>query len=264
MDTVNVIAAPDGGFVGLYHSYRADTGYRVHLATSSDLMNWTWRVTLAEQASMPTIEPDGDGGFVVAWEQEPANHLRFAYYESWGDLLAGVAAKTLDAPRRLSKCAEGTPNQYSASSHWIDVGFHYFGDCELDRQARGTSDWTSWSPARQPSLDAALEAHGVMGGIGDRDDVVFEWFPFTLLEGQVVKDDWRTWRVFLIDQTGQAEPLSIRTHAGSLAFTNPTIELIEIQGREAILVTLFVPQEGAAGTEVGELIYYRLLDGEGS
>lgn len=263
MDTVNIIAAPDGGFVGLYHSYRAGT-YRVHLATSSDLMNWTWKVTLAEQASMPTIEPALGGGYVVAWEQEPGNHLKFAYYESWTDLLDGVASKTLDAPRRSSSCAEGTPNLYVASRSRLDVGFHYFGDCVLDRQARGTSDWTSWSPVRQPSLDDALEVHGVMGGIGDRDDVTFEGIAFTLLEGQVVKDDWRTWRIFLLDDaTGEAEPLSVHTDAGSLAFTNPTIELIEIGGRDAILVTLFVPQEGAAGAEVGELIYYRLLEPAG-
>lgn len=264
MDTVNIIAAPGGGFVGLYHSYRAAT-YRVHLATSSDLMNWAWKVTLAEQASMPTIEPAPGGGYVVAWEQEPGNHLKFAYYESWTDLLDGAASKTLDAPRRFSSCAEGTPNLYVASRSWLDVGFHYFGDCELDRQARGTSDWTSWSPVRQPLLDDALEAHGVMGGIGDRDDVTFEGIGFTLLEGQVVKNDWRTWRIFLLDDaTGEAEQLSFRTDAGSFAFTNPTIELIEIGGRAAILVTLFVPQEGAAGSEVGELIYYRILEPAGT
>lgn len=107
-------------------------------------------------------------------------------------------------------------------------------------------------PVRQPLLDDALEVHGVMGGIGDRDDVAFEGIGFTLLEDQVVKNDWRTWRIFLLDDaTGEAEPLSFRTDAGSFAFTNPTIELIEIGGRDAILVTLFVPQEGAAASEVG-------------
>jgi hypothetical protein len=30
-----------------------------------------------------------------------------------------------------------------------------------------------------------------------------------------------------------------------------------IDGRHAILVTLFVPGEGARGAEAGELIYYR-------
>ena len=35
------------------------------------------------------------------------------------------------------------------------------------------------------------------------------------------------------------------------------IEQIEIGGQDAILVTLFIPQEGAAGVEAGQLIYYR-------
>lgn len=29
-----------------------------------------------------------------------------------------------------------------------------------------------------------------------------------------VKEDWSTWRAFLIDETGEAERLDIRTHAG--------------------------------------------------
>ena len=76
--------------------------------------------------------------------------------------------------------------------------------------------------------------------------------------GQVVQDGWRTWRVYLHDDViGQSQRLNIRTHAGSTAFTNPTIERVTIGGQTAILVTLFVPMEGARGAEAGELIYYR-------
>jgi hypothetical protein len=263
MDTVKIVAIPEsGGFVGLYHSYREATeAFYVHLATSSDLMNWTWRVELASEASMPTIKPASDGGYVVAWEQEPDNHLKFAYYSTWTNLLNGVASKTFDAPRRLSSCAEGTPNLYSASSTWVDVGFHFYANCDLDRQARGTTDWRSWSPAEKPLLDRAILVHGVMGGVGDRDVVSFKGFDFTLIEGQVIRDDWRSWRIFLYDdETGQAEQLNIRTHAGSVAFTNPTVEQIVIGGQKAVLVTLFVPQEGAKSTEAGQLIYYRVYE----
>ena len=135
MDAVKIIAIPEsGGFVGLYHSFREDTGtFAVHLATSEDLMNWTWRRQLGDNASMPTIKPASDGGYVVAWEQEPPNHVRLLYYRSWSDLLAGPASKTFDAPLRLSSCAEGTPNLYAASSLAVDVGFHFYRDCQLDR-----------------------------------------------------------------------------------------------------------------------------------
>jgi len=261
MDTVKVIALPEsGGFGGLYHSYRADTGqYAVHLATSADLMNWTWRRILAEDASMPTIKPASDVGYVVAWEQEPPNHIRLTYYRSGSELLAGVGSKTFDAPLRLSSCAEGTPNLYAASSTSVDVGFHFYRGCQVDRQARGTTDWLTWTSAARPTLDAALEARGVMGGIGDRDVIRFRGFDLTLIEGQFVNEDPRTWRVFLYDdQTEEAEPLAFRTAAGSIAFSNPTIAAIEIEGQTAILVTLFIPGEGARGEEAGELIYYQI------
>jgi Tol biopolymer transport system component len=262
LDTLKVLPAPDGeGFVGLYHSVSDNPmTLDVHLATSTDLMEWTWQTTLAEFASMPTIRPASDGGYVVAWEQEPGNHLRFAYYATWADLLDGEASKSLDAPRRLSSCAEGTPNLYAASSTWLDVGFHYYRGCTHDRQARGTSDWTSWSPARQQALDHAIEALGGQGGIGDRDTLTFEGVDFTIVEAQLVNEDWLTWRLFLLDETGGAGRLDVHSHSGSVAFTNPTIELIEIDGQRALLVTLFVAQEGASGTEVGELIYYRILE----
>ncbi len=260
MDTVKIIAVPEaGGFVGLYHSFREDSHtFAVQLATSSDLMNWTWQRQLAENASMPTIKAASDGGYVVAWEQEPPNHVKLTYYRSWTDLLAGEASKSFNAPMQLSSCAEGTPSLYSASSTAVDVGFHFYRDCDLDREARGFTDWHSWTSAPRPALDAALEARGVMGGIGDRDVIRFRGFDLTLIEGQVVKGDWRTWRVFLYDEvTGHAQPIPFLTDSGSVAFGNPTITAIEIDGRRAILVTLFLPQEGARGGEAGELIYYR-------
>ena len=98
-----------------------------------------------------------------------------------------------------------------------------------------------------------------MGGIGDRDVIRFRGFDLTLIEGQLVNEDPRTWRVFLYDdQTNNAQALYFRTSAGSIAFANPTIADIEIGGRKAILVTQFIPGEGARGSEAGELIYYRV------
>jgi hypothetical protein len=262
LDGIKIIAAPDGGFVGVSHSYHDPPGmYVVNLATSANLMDWTWRVELAQQASMPTIRPASDGGYVVAWEQEPHNHLAFAHYRSWADLLAGSRAKTFEAPNSLSICAEGTPNLYQASSTFLDVGFHFYDGCELDRQAHGTTDWSSWNATPEPALEAAVRAHGVEGGVGDRDVIDHKSADLTLIEGQAVLGDWRTWRVFLYDAAiGDAEQLAFRTDAGSTAFTNPTIEAIDVDGQAAIVVTLFVPQEGAHGGEAGELIYYRILD----
>jgi hypothetical protein len=52
----------------------------------------------------------------------------------------------------------------------------------------------------------------------------------------------------------------MRTHAGSVAFANPTIEQIEIGGQKVILVALFLPGEGARGAEAGQPIYYRTYE----
>lgn len=260
MDGVKIISSSAaGGFIGVYHSYsETNGGFYAHLATSSDLMNWTWRRELASQAAQPTIRASEDG-YVVAWEQEPDNHLKFVYYRSWTDLLNGNASKTFDAPRQLSLCAEGTPNLYSASSVSIDVGFHYWWNCDVDRQARGTTNWSSWSSRAEEQLDASILTHGVEGNVGDRDGMFsFRGYDFALIEGQFRKGDFGSWRTFLYNPyTGQADQLQIRTNAGSTAFANPTIEQVEIDGRKAILVTLFLPHEGAKTGEAGELIYYR-------
>ena len=60
------------------------------------------------------------------------------------------------------------------------------------------------------------------------------------------------------------QQLNIRTNAGSLAFSNPAIEDVEIDGQRAIVVSLFVLGEGARGTEGGSLIYHRTHDQAGS
>jgi hypothetical protein len=261
MGGVKIISSADaGGFIGVYSTFSNATGtFYVHLATSSDLMNWNWQRELASEASQPTIKASGDG-FVVAWEQGLDNHLKFAYYSTWTDLLNGVASKTFDAPRQLSpSCSEGTPNLYSASSASIDVGFHYHWNCDVDRQARGTTNWKSWSSRPQQQLDAPILAHGVEGNIGDRDGMFnFRGYDFIIIEGQFTKGDFNSWQTFLYDpHTGTADQLSIRTAARSTAFANPTIEEVEIGGEKAVLVTLFLPHETAPGGEAGELIYYR-------
>lgn len=258
LDCLKIIqSSAVGGFIGVYHTFDGSK-FDVHLATSTDLLTWRWIRRLGTSASQPTIAPT-DSGFVVVWEQEPQNHLRFTYYRNWSDLEAGTPLKTLDAPQTLSPCAEGTPNIYAASATAVDAGFHYFAECDVDRQARGTTDWSSWKSTPQPALDSAVLAHGIRGNVGDRDGPIrFRGFDFSLIEGQRVKGDFGSWRVFLYDhQTGAAEPLNIVTHAGSTAFGNPTIASIDFRGRRALVITLFLFGEGAGLREGGPLIYYR-------
>jgi len=163
MDTVKIIQDATGGYLAVSHHLAADGHFRVNLATSTDLLNWHWVRELAGSntgpASQPTIAQASNGGFVMAWEQEQPgggnNHLAFRYFASRTDLLAGQVTRSFDAPRQLSSCAEGTPNIYEITlspdidHSTIDIGGHYWWNCDRDRQQRGQlTNFNSWSTER--------------------------------------------------------------------------------------------------------------------
>ena len=256
MDGLKVIAsAAAGGFIGVYQTNDGGS-FDAHLATSTNLLDWHWRVTLERQAAQPTIKAAGNG-YVVVMETDGDNHLRFHYYTSWTALLSASPSKTYDAPRTLSPCAEGTPNIYEGDDSHVDVGFHYWSDCNVGRQARGVTDWTSWSAAPEVALDTAITAYGI-AGVGDRDVVTFRGYQFAVIEGEGVRNDWTSWRIFLYDyQTRTADKLDILTDGGSISFGNPTVEQIELGGQPALVMSLYLFLDGARGGETGSLVYYR-------
>jgi hypothetical protein len=267
MDTAKIIQDPAGGYLAVYHTY-VDGLVRASVASSSDLLTWTFRRELARDASQPHIVALPNGAYLIAWEQEPGNHVAFRYYATRSALFGGTAARSFDAPRQLSSCAEGTPNIYSVTlspdidHSTIDVGGHYFWNCDRDRQLRGTlRNFNSWTAQAQPGFDNALLHWGVGGNIGDRDALRFKSFSFGVIEGQYVKGDFGSWRTFVYDyQTGNADLANIRTDGGSAAFANPTATLLTLpDGRAGIVVSLFVPSENSAPGEAGQLIYYRPL-----
>ena len=264
LDCIKIIANPyvSGQFIGVSHA-GFNGVLKVNLAVSTDLVNWTWVRELAGsnngQASQPTIAVASDGGFVVAWEQEPNNHIKVVYFNNWTNLQAGIVAKSYDCPRLLSTCAEGTPNIYSASSTRCDIGHHYYANCTVDRQARGTlTNFNTWTTSKQSNVDNAMLYWGVKGNIGDRDGYTnYMGYNFGVFEGQYTAGDWASWRTFLYDyQTGNADTTIIKTDGGSVAFANPTITKTQLNGQNIMLVTLFIPSEGAGPREAGELIYY--------
>ena len=120
--------------------------------------------------------------------------------------------------------------------------------------------------------------HGYRGSVGDRDTIRFKGYDFTFIEGQFEPDSWDAWRIFVYDEeTGAADRASypafvpeppsehvfIRTHHGSHSFSNISVSEVELGGRPAIVVGLFI-QRGHPDEE-GPLIYYRVLDdGAGS
>lgn len=270
MDTVKIIDNPAGGYLGIYH-----TGDTVNLALSTDLLDWTFVRALDDQATQPTIRALPTGGFLTSVEFNDQHGsggcVRFRHYPNLPALYAGKHDRDHTAPRTLSRCNEGTPNIRSVSlspdidHSVIEVVFHYHRNCDVDRQARGRlTDFTAWATVADVAADDALIAaakaagHRVRGNIGDRDSEVFAGTTYTLVEIQYRKGDFGSWRVYLRDEgSADVDYLPIKTHGGSTAFANPTLTKITApSGHKAVVVTMFIPAEGAAPGEAGELIYF--------
>jgi hypothetical protein len=274
MDTLKIIGRSGGGYLGVYHT-EINGVFVVKLATSQDLLNWTYKTDLAVHGSQPTLTHLSDGGYLLVYEADSnctglgsgGNCLRFLHYATQTALLTATPDRSYQAPRTLSKCAEGTPNIYNATLQpdidhsTINIGFHYFRDCDVDRQASGVlTNFSSFSAAPNAELNSAIENFGVQGNIGDRDAITFEGETYNIHEGQYTKGDWSSWRVFLYDwATHAAQQLGVRTDRGSVSFANPTFSLVDSpngEGRKALVVTLFLPLAGSGLNEAGELVYY--------
>jgi hypothetical protein len=263
MGPSEIIWVPEAhAFAAAYYPGTDAGGHdRAHIATSTDLVNWTWRVEIADLAAMPAIAAGPNGSYVVAWEQEPDQiHMVLEEFASWDKLLANTPARHFDVPITTPACGEGTPSFESVAAERVQIGFHYHGSCERDRQAVGWTDWTSWQSDLRPEMDQALIDNGVGSHMGDRDSITYRGHEFMIIEAQRVLDDWSSWRLFLYDPESEtALPLDIRTDAGSVSFGNPSLEMVDIGGRPSLLVSLYVFSEGSRGGEAGALIYYREL-----
>jgi hypothetical protein len=269
MDALKIISKPGGGYLGVYHNGPRGV-FQVYVAESRDLLHWTSRALLDQDASQPAIAALSGSGYLLADEAHvnqgvKVRTLRFRHYASLAALLSGRADRTYEAALTLapgSAKAEGTPNIFSASlspglSHSrIVIGFHYRRPHGLDRPGIGVlTNFSAWSARPDTALEAALRADGVSGAIGDRDTVSFLGTPLELIEAQAGTGP--AWHVYLYDhRTHVATPLHIRTSHGSHSFGNPTVTSLRApSGATALAFTLFLPTPAPDG-EAGELIYY--------
>jgi hypothetical protein len=269
LDGLKIIESAPGSYVGIYHALDAGL-FRLKIATSRDLLNWRWRADLDTAAAQGAVAKAADGSYVVAYEKSSPGEvrLRFRGYDSLDHLLAGAYDREFTAPRLLAPTAEGTPSIETVDlgpatgGSTITVGFHYYRDALVDRQARGTlTDFSSWSAVAAPERDAMFAPFEVNGNIGDRDWFELHGHSYAVQEAQATKDDWGSWRTYLVDRTtAQAFPLAMRTLGGSRAFGNPTATVVTgPSGMPAIVVTQFVFSEAAAAGEAGSLIYFKEL-----
>jgi hypothetical protein len=278
MDGLKIVDNPRGGYLGVYHTTEAHRVHASRVATSPDMFTWTRRAVISPRASMPTIKVLSDGSVLIAEEADNNSSstssrtwLRVKHYPSVTALLSGRASRSIDLPHTLAPYvgAEGTPDirtvrlRGSIDRSTIVLGFHYLRKTDkVDRQARGVlTNLHSWRTQRLPERDAPIERLGVRGNIGDRDTVVLGGQRLALVEGQGTVGSFGTWDTYLYEDVHHtARRLNIRTNAGSTAFANPSISLVRApSGAPAVVVTLFIPQEGAVGGESGELVYYRVI-----
>ena len=279
MDTAKVIADGHDSYLAVYHTL-LPTGFHVRLATSPDLLEWTYVRTLEQRASQPTIAALSDGGFLVAYEKDGSGTicrgsgscLGFEHYPDRDALLGGDPSRTVTVNRTLSPCNEGTPNIYAATldpdigHSIINVGFHYFRNCDVDRQAIGTlTNFSSWKVQADTNLNNRFASLGTINGnVGDRDAFLYKGRSYSLVEAQRTKNDFGTWRPYLFDRAANTlTALTLETPGQSTAFGNPTYTELDLPGGlgRGFVATQFIFSEGAGSTELGSeagaLFYYR-------
>jgi len=273
METLKIVQDPSGGYLGVYHTQSRGV-LSVKVATSSDLLRWTYRATLDTHASQPALALLPDGGALLVEEADnkglgspTRTWLRFRHYPNEQALLKSRSDRSFDAPHTLVPArsgAEGTPSIDHAKlapdldHSTITVGFHYFRQAKADRQASGTlRNFSSWTTQARTDVDAALKAQGVTGNIGDRDIVSYQGATTEVVEAQATTAS--PWQIYLYDlATKRATPAHVKTHKGSKSFANPSVTSLRApSGAPALVVTLFLPLSGAAPGEAGELVYYR-------
>ena len=262
MDAAQIVQAQDGSYLAVYHTLLADGRFHAAVATSTDLLHWQRRHDFGPGTHQASLAHDGRGGYVLAHEKDPRNHIAVRSYEDVAALLAGRARHSFDAPLTLSRCAEGTPSITAVRGATVHLTGHYRAGCDTDRQLRATlTGFRHWHAEPDRRLDRAVRSLGNGGNIGDRAPVELGGQRVVLVEGQGRRGDFGSWATYAYDPpSGRADRLDIRTHGGSRAFANPSATLLtDPRGEPALLVSLFVPGEGSAPGESGQLLYWREL-----
>lgn len=262
MDCLKVEQAARDLYIGVHHRLK-DKDFELCLVESKDLKSWRHQRVIAFKGHQGTLTRVG-ARWLLAWEQTNSNgnHVRLEAFSSLENLRKGVVEKSADIERTLSPRAEGTPSIESVSFNrgWerstIRIGFHYWRDADVDRQATGTlSGFKEWSASPVDTVNKDLEPI-YRGNIGDRDTANFGPYAISLMEGQLTKGHWSSWRILARVGQGKFNPLDIKTPGGSTSFANPTITSVNLpDGRPGAIVTLFLPAQGNAAKESGELVY---------
>ena len=212
-------------YLGLYH---ANVGgqYNVRLASSSDMMSWTYRRTIIYNADMPylkRVDSGQNGWLLLAHEQwmnpgsKLPSRLGFKLFYNESQLLSGVHFNSYIAPLSVGKHSqlEGTPNIYNARRSIVkdlvvvnaEIGFHFNNDKGVDTVASSqlqnfgpTALAPEWhDPHEEVRYNQMFIDKGAIGNIGQRASGMISTMHISLQEANIGKmpptiwEDWRTW-----------------------------------------------------------------------
>ncbi len=264
MGCAKIIADPaTSGYLAVYGYGNTQIG----IATSTNLKDWTFRAQIDSSATQPYINALPDGSFLVSSEfnNGGGGHVRLVWFKNRQDLLSGGGSSTtINIPRTLSNCNEGTPNLYSVSLNpdimhsVISVGQHYHWNCDRDREAMGVlRNFAEWTTAPQSGVNTAVMngaiaiGAAINGNIGARDYFRYDNHRYNLIEAQYTKGDFGTWNFYLYDWLfGTAEEIEMVSADGPLgSIGNPRVShLIGPDGKPCLVMTgfMFNPQVGPA------------------
>lgn len=270
LDCLKVQPSTDGGYLGVHHTLESGV-FRLHLVESKDLLNWRFVAKIDDHAHQGTLFPVGRR-WVLAWEKDgpDGNFINLAAYDSAADLRANRPAKSVSLPRQFSPSAEGTPNirRVIFDEDWsrsqVDLGFHFWRNSDVDRQAFGwISGFEKMTYSGIDKINDCLEAT-YQGNIGDRDEFEVGGRTYRVLEAQYKKADWGSWRILFGEPSGKLVELKIATPGRSTSFANPAVTALMLPtGKPGLFVSYFLPSQGNAKGESGQLIYYRELKDSG-
>ena len=228
VDAIKGDKGPWGGhsYIGVYHVH-VNNEFEVRLASSPDMMSWTYRRTLVSNADMPylfRVDAGTDGWLMLTHEQwmtpgsGAPSRLGFKLYYNEAALLAGNHFNSYNAPLTVGhhSSIEGTPCIYAANRRMhhglvvvdADIGFHFNNKHGIDQVGQGrlesfgpTTLQPSWGgTSRADNYDQLFIDKGAVGNIGQRAPGVIHGTHISLQEaniGPMPPTIWKDWRVWL-------------------------------------------------------------------
>jgi hypothetical protein len=136
LDGLKIVSEPMWSYFGVYQNI-TNGDSQVRLASSLDLLDWTFIKIIDTNASQPTIAKAPNDAYIIAFEKWITNnsrlesHLKFRYYPNFLFLPArgGYTEYVADLTLGNTTGLEGTPNIYNItvndSEMLVCVGFHY-------------------------------------------------------------------------------------------------------------------------------------------